>query len=89
MSTGESDRPSNGVSMKESSNSDEFVPSVGLTEAQATKLLERWGKNELPEKVVPKVSIIILSRLSNQSCILTGELVYLENANTNLILSLT
>ena len=45
-------RPSDGVALKEA---DEFVPSQGLTEAEAAVLLAQWGRNELPEKVVPKV----------------------------------
>jgi len=45
-------RPSDGVALKEA---DEFVPSKGLTEAEAAVLLKQWGKNELPEKVTPKV----------------------------------
>lgn len=31
-----------------------FVYSHGLTEKEAHALLEKWGRNELPEKVVPK-----------------------------------
>lgn len=33
---------------------DDFVESHGLSTAQAEKLLAEWGKNELPEKVIPK-----------------------------------
>ncbi len=43
--------------MKESSGEPEFVPSKGLTSQEAAVLLEKWGKNELPEKVVPKVRV--------------------------------
>ena len=32
-----------------------FVASRGLTSAEAAKLLERWGRNELEEKNKPKV----------------------------------
>jgi len=31
-----------------------FDKSTGLTTAQATELLHKWGRNELPEKVIPK-----------------------------------
>jgi H+-transporting ATPase len=32
----------------------EQAPHDGLTSQQAAKLLEQWGKNELPEKITPK-----------------------------------
>ena len=32
---------------------DDFVPSHGLTSAEAAKLLEEHGRNELPEKITP------------------------------------
>jgi H+-transporting ATPase len=32
----------------------EQAPHEGLTSQQAAKLLEQWGKNELPEKITPK-----------------------------------
>lgn len=32
----------------------DFPISVGLTSAQAAELLEKYGRNELPEKIVPK-----------------------------------
>jgi len=36
-----------------------FVESKGLTSQEAAKLLEQWGRNELPEKVVPKWYIFV------------------------------
>jgi hypothetical protein len=33
----------------------EFVPSKGLTSSQAKIFLDRYGRNELPEKKKPKV----------------------------------
>ena len=33
---------------------EDFVESHGLTSAEAEALLLKWGKNELPEKVIPK-----------------------------------
>jgi hypothetical protein len=32
-----------------------FVPSKGLTSVEAQSLLEKFGRNELPEKKKPKV----------------------------------
>jgi hypothetical protein len=51
--SGEGERKSDGVSLKET---DVFVPSKGLTDEEARVLLQQWGTNELPEKVTPKVS---------------------------------
>ena len=33
----------------------EFIPSEGLTSAEAEQLLHQWGPNELEEKVTPGV----------------------------------
>lgn len=38
---------------------DTFVFSHGLTDAEAEVLLEKWGRNELPEKIVPKWYIFV------------------------------
>jgi H+-transporting ATPase len=37
----------------------EFIYSHGLTDSEAAELLRRWGRNELPEKVVPKWYIFL------------------------------
>jgi len=49
------DRASGGIPMKEDKKVEEFVASVGLTSAQAASQLAKFGRNELPEKVIPKV----------------------------------
>jgi len=41
--------------MKEDKVVPDFVASVGLTSQQAANQLAKFGKNELPEKVIPKV----------------------------------
>lgn len=38
---------------------EEFEYSHGLTEAEAAELLQKWGKNELPEKIIPKWYIFV------------------------------
>lgn len=49
-----------GIPMKEGGEKqDEFVPSVGLTSQQAATQLNKFGKNELPEKIVPKVCELV------------------------------
>ena len=48
-------RESNGIRLI-SADKDEFVPSVGLSSAQATELLNVHGPNELPEQKTPYVS---------------------------------
>ncbi len=64
-----------GIPMKEGGEKqDEFVPSVGLTSQQATTQLNKFGKNELPEKVVPKVCqlvqiIMLLALVKRSTCI--------------------
>ena len=45
--------------MKEDKNAEEFVVSVGLTSAQAANQLAKFGRNELPEKIIPKVSVCL------------------------------
>lgn len=47
---------SQGIPMSEDgvSHKDSFVPSKGLTSAEAEVLLEKWGRNELEEKSKPK-----------------------------------
>jgi hypothetical protein len=49
------DRASGGIPMKEDKKVEDFVVSVGLTSAQAANQLAKFGRNELPEKVIPKV----------------------------------
>jgi hypothetical protein len=49
------DRASSGIPMKEDKKVEDFVASVGLTSAQAANQLAKFGRNELPEKVIPKV----------------------------------
>ena len=45
-----------GIVLKNSENKDEsFVPSTGLTQAQAAQLFAKYGPNALPEKSTPKV----------------------------------
>jgi hypothetical protein len=34
----------------------DFISSVGLTTSEAEVLLEKWGRNELPEQSTPKVN---------------------------------
>lgn len=34
---------------------DSFIPSKGLTSAEAARLLQQWGRNELAEKKKSKV----------------------------------
>ena len=36
-----------------------YAPEHGLSEKEAEILLEKWGKNELPEKVTPKWVIFL------------------------------
>eukprot|EP00605_Chrysophyceae_sp_TOSAG23-4_P002329 GSChrysophyteH1.ASY1.ANO1.2575.1 assembled CDS len=50
------DRKSDGVALSEN---DTFTPSKGLSDIEANVLLQRWGKNELPEKVTPKWVIFV------------------------------
>jgi hypothetical protein len=45
------------IHMKEASGEPEFVVSTGLTSQEAAVLLQKWGRNELPEKITPKVRI--------------------------------
>lgn len=50
----------------------EFIPSEGLTSAEAEKLLHQWGPNELEEKVTPGVFKLysqLLFSLSNILCL--------------------
>jgi len=49
------DRASVGIPMKEDKQEPDFVASVGLTSQQAANQLAKFGRNELPEKVIPKV----------------------------------
>ncbi len=37
----------------------EFRPSKGLTTAEAERLLERWGRNELEERTTPAWLIVL------------------------------
>ena len=50
------ERKSDGVALSENES---FTPSKGLTDIEANVLLQRWGKNELPEKITPKVSYLL------------------------------
>ena len=43
----------------EQSASEEFIYSHGLTEVEAAELLQKWGRNELPEKTIPKWYIFV------------------------------
>jgi hypothetical protein len=47
----------------------EFVPSVGLTEAEAERLLLIHGKNELVEIKKPKVIVVTLFLDFRSNCI--------------------
>jgi H+-transporting ATPase len=38
---------------------EDFVYSHGISSAEAAELLEKWGKNSLPEKIVPKWYIFV------------------------------
>lgn len=49
-------RESNGIRLI-SADKDEFVPSVGLSSAQAEELMKVHGPNELPEQKTPYVSL--------------------------------
>ena len=57
--TKERSSSSRGIPMKETEPELDFTPSKGLTSAEAAKLLEQWGMNELPEKVTPKVCVLL------------------------------
>jgi len=52
--------------------SKDFIPSIGLSSAEAERLLIEWGPNELEEKTKPKVStdaVIITLHQSNEMLI--------------------
>jgi hypothetical protein len=49
------EKSEDGISLKESTDQTDFVPSKGLTSQQAEELLRKYGKNELEDKKTPKV----------------------------------
>jgi H+-transporting ATPase len=59
--TGDKARDSGpGIVLKNAENKDEsFVPSTGLTQAQAAQLFAKYGPNALPEKSTPKWLIFL------------------------------
>ena len=60
-------RDSNGIRLI-SADKDEFVPSTGITSAQAAELLKVHGPNELPEQKTPYVSSLHSIRVACSFC---------------------
>lgn len=49
---------------------EDFVESKGLTSAQAEELLKQWGRNELPEKTIPKWYIFVSQLWAPMPCMI-------------------
>lgn len=64
------ERLSKGIPLKESKETPpeevDFIMSVGLTSEEAAAALIKHGKNELPEKITPKVSDVLLSGMQGK-----------------------